>query len=452
MPKITPFLFEEKIESFIRRYRLVNAGEKILVAVSGGPDSMCLLTVLSRLGYPVHAAHVNYMLREEESLGDELFVEDWCKKQNIPVHLNRTDTKALLISSKKGLQELARDLRYTWFDQLMEEHNIHYTATGHHLGDQAETVLFNLIRGAGLTGAQGIQVDSERINLHRRLIRPLLGTSREEILDYLSLLSISFRTDRTNLNTDYTRNKIRHDILPSLEKIKSGATLHISEFAQRMQDIQPVFKLWIDELKKKSTTIHDHWIEIIYQPHWNSGLMYLLVSDYGFNPDQALLITDHLRVHHKGKIFYAPRYVLATAENSIQITTRDKLKPFEEVIPQLPFEFNYANKSFTITRVGYPSLPSDSCVALDHQKIKWPLTIRTWRAGDRMLPLGMQGKSKKIKDMLTDKKISGFEKKLALVLESSGQIICLLNGLHTAEMMKADATTKDFLRIEVLEV
>jgi len=93
------------------------------------------------------------------------------------------------------------------------------------------------------------------------------------------------------------------------------------------------------------------------------------------------------------------------------------LKPFEEVIPQLPFEFNYANKSFTITRVGYPSLPSDSCVALDHQKIKWPLTIRTWRAGDRMLPLGMQGKSKKIKDMLTDKKISGFEKKLALVLE-----------------------------------
>ncbi|MBK7370195.1 MAG: hypothetical protein IPJ09_01895 [Saprospiraceae bacterium] len=129
MPKITPFLFEEKIESFIRRYRLVNAGEKILVAVSGGPDSMCLLTVLSRLGYPVHAAHVNYMLREEESLGDELFVADWCKKQNIPVHLNRTDTKALLISSKKGLQELARDLRYTWFDQLMEEHNIHYTAT-----------------------------------------------------------------------------------------------------------------------------------------------------------------------------------------------------------------------------------------------------------------------------------------------------------------------------------
>ncbi|NTU57636.1 MAG: tRNA lysidine(34) synthetase TilS [Chlorobiaceae bacterium] len=236
---------EKKFLECVRRLELAGAGDALLVAVSGGPDSMALLhlffAVSSVLQCRIGVAHCNFSLRGEESEHDETFVREACRTLGVECHVRRFDTAAVSERLKKSIEETARILRYDFFDELLREQGYTRIATGHHVGDNAETMLFNLFRGTALSGLRGIRVR------HGSIIRPLLSFSRKEIMDYLVEKRITWRTDRTNIDIDYDRNfirnrviplieeRFRHKLMPALQRISEHAG-ELDEFIERHLD------------------------------------------------------------------------------------------------------------------------------------------------------------------------------------------------------------------------
>jgi len=239
------FRFEQKIRNMMKRCRMVSPGQRILAAVSGGADSVCLLAVLHALApefsFSLEAVHVEHGIRGEESLQDCAYVERLCGKLGVRLTVRHIHVPELARQSGRTEEEEARIQRYRIFEETAEQCGAQRVAVAHHLGDQAETVLWNLIRGSGLRGLRGILPvrplrDGQAAS--PLVVRPLLETSREEIEQYLEACGLSYRTDRTNLDKTVTRNKIRHDILPDLIKLNAQAPRHIAQAAEEAAEAE----------------------------------------------------------------------------------------------------------------------------------------------------------------------------------------------------------------------
>ena len=239
------FRFEQKIRNMMKRCRMVSPGQRILAAVSGGADSVCLLAVLHalapELSFSLEAVHVEHGIRGEESLQDCAYVERLCGKLGVRLTVRHIHVPELARQSGRTEEEEARIQRYRIFEETAEQCGAQRVAVAHHLGDQAETVLWNLIRGSGLRGLRGILPvrplrDGQAAS--PLVVRPLLETSREEIEQYLEACGLSYRTDRTNLDKTVTRNKIRHDILPDLIKLNAQAPRHIAQAAEEAAEAE----------------------------------------------------------------------------------------------------------------------------------------------------------------------------------------------------------------------
>jgi len=439
------FHFENKINSTIDRYGMINPSDTILIAVSGGADSMCLAHVLFALQFKIAVAHVNYKLRGVESDLDENLINRWCMDRKIPFHSTSFDTPSISLESKKGIQETARVLRYDWFDRLAKEFHYDKIATGHHLDDQAETVLHNLIRGAGLQGAKGIPLQNGI------LIRPLIFVSKKEILSYVLENSIPYREDLSNLKTQYTRNQIRHQILPPMNAINPKASRHIAQFGLRIQSILPGYHLWKKTQIEKYITKAERGFRLITPDLIDWGLLYVLLEDFGFNESQIGQLHLTIQNKEKGKIFLSPAYKLyytgdfldiqkiptVSAEVNIQI----EHLPFKVTIGKLQFEFTWLDASVSNAGINQ----------LDLTNYSLPLTLRTWMPGDRFAPYGMNGNTKKVQDYLTDLKLSGIDKKQALVLLSKGEIIWVWPGGRISESVKVTTRTPSIMNIVLLQ-
>lgn len=440
------FPFEEKIKLYIEQQGLIPPGGTLLVAVSGGPDSMCLLHILQMLGHNVVAAHINYQLRGNASNADEKFVNTWCNRYSIPLFIRRFDTLQLAESRKKGIQETARSLRYEWLTTICIESGFHIVATAHHADDQAETVLFNLMRGTGIKGAAGIH--PKRI-LHKgsgpsediSLIRPMLGVTKQEILAYLEKQNIKFRQDKSNLHDDYTRNKIRHQILPKINIIQSQATQHLSDFANHILDILPGYEAWLAALHKKYIRSQKDFIQFRLDSKLNPGLIYLLLEPYGFNSIQANQIHAAIAKKKTGITFITKDYKLLFGHQYADLILIKDVGSIHVEIRDLPFQHHHMGTRILIRQAESTLSHSNTDILLDHSKIKFPMILRAWQAGDRMAPLGMKGKQKKIQDILTDKKVSGVWKKNALVLVSGELILWLWPCNVMSEHVKLDESS-----------
>ena len=441
----------KKIAHFIEQHKLLSKDKKYIVALSGGADSVCLLLVLQRLGYDVEAAHCNFKLRGEEADRDEQFCVELCKKNDIKIHLVHFDTNFYAISHKISIEMAARELRYSYFENLIRDIGADAVCVAHHQNDCAETVILNLVRGTGIQGLAGIQPKRDNI------VRPLLCVSRDEIESFLAREGQDFITDSTNLDDLYVRNKIRLNIIPMMEKINSAAVQNIVKTAIRLSEANKVFSHSIEEasMRVSDSTAEGLVIDIekLKKEVSTEYTLFNILKNYGFNPDQIEAIDSNLEAP-TGTIYLSESHQLLFDRGKMIVTERSN-SAISLKIPEtgkyvfgdkgeaLKVELKTIDSTFTISK-------DKNIATLDAQNIRFPLIFRNARNGDRFVPFGMKG-SKLVSDYLTDRHRSLNEKRSQMVVEDADGRIIWLAGERTDNRFRVDAATTEVLIITLAQ-
>lgn len=452
-----------KVKKFIEDNHLFNRKDTVLAGVSGGADSVAMLRMLLQMGFKVEAAHCNFKLRGEESEHDTRFVQDLCNRLKIKLHVNYFNTEEYASSHKISIEMAARELRYAWFDQLLETRKLSVIAVAHHLEDNAETVLMNLIRGTGLTGLCGMKP------VNRRIVRPLLNVSREEIEAYLAQLNQPFVTDSTNLEDNCVRNKIRLNLLPEMKTINPSVVTSIVQTAGRLNDARLMLEKEINEAvqrcKLKADTaaglsggcrINIHQLQFETSPRL---LLYRILSPYGFNSSQLDEIYASLS-GESGRLFESPKgWVLLRDRNFLlvqesrpeeELNTTERTCLYQASSPDRTQKIQTGQACFQIetqpvTREFIiPHQRNYAC--LDAGKVSGNLYLRRWKQGDRFIPFGMKG-SKLVSDYMTDNKFSLFKKQEQTVVVDEHDRIVWLTGERIDDRYKVDAYTQQIILI-----
>ena len=419
----------DKVKKYIQEEDLIASSHPvILVGLSGGADSVALLRILMELGYQCIAAHCNFWLRDRESLRDEEFVTQLCKKLEVTLYKIEFDTHSYAKEKAISIEMAARELRYNWFYELKKETQASSIAVAHHIDDNIETLLLNLIRGTGIKGLTGIPPKNQDI------IRPLLCISRDEITDYLNTLHQDYVTDSTNLEAEYTRNQIRLNILPLFEEINPSVKNTLNETISRLRETEKIYR---DSINKGIQRVYiDGKIAIdkIRQERSPSTLLYEILYPLGFTPQQIESIHQSLN-KQSGKQFFSEKWKVLKDRNFLILEEKEKVISRPELeFHQLPLKSDYI-------------IPKDKNTAcLDADKLTSPLTVRKWQVGDTFIPFGMKGR-KKISDYLTDRKFSLYEKDNIWVLCSGNQIAWVINE-RIDQRFSIDNTTKNIVVIQ----
>ncbi len=407
-------MFKRNVQKYIDEKGLFTHKDKILVALSGGADSVALFRVLLTLNYSLECAHCNFHLRGEESDRDEKFVRLLCEQHAIHLHVIHFDTENYAKNNHLSIEMAARELRYKWFEQLREQRGISYIAVAHHRDDSVETLLLNLIRGTGINGLKGISPKNGNI------VRPLLQESRDSILNYLEAIHQTYVTDSTNLQDEYMRNKIRLNIIPLMKELNPSVSESINETAMRLSEVALIYNKEREiTIREKLTKHPENYFSISIRDILTDiapmSLLHEILSPFGFNSNQIKDIYYCISRSQPGKQFYAPEWRLLRDRDLLIITNIKN----EKKIPKLIIQEVEMTSDFEI--------PRDKHLAcLDADKITSPFTIRKWEHGDKFVPLGMKGK-KNISDYLTDKKFSIWQKEQQYVVCSGEFIVWLVN-------------------------
>lgn len=439
--------FIHRIEDFISRNHLLEKDGKYLVALSGGADSVTLLWVLHELGYQIEACHCNFQLRGAESDRDEQFCVQLCEQLGIPLHRIHFDTRLYAEVHKESIELAARNLRYRYFAQLKEDVEADGICVAHHQDDTVETVLINLIRGAGIQGLTGISAKNGDI------LRPLLCVDRKEILAYLEEKGQDYVTDSTNLVDDVVRNKIRLNIIPMLKEINPAASKNIAQAAHHLEEANKMLSnIAICGEKSENGTIRVAVQEIESAASAEYAL-YSSLSPYGF---RGKAITEILAsLHSTGKTWTSETHQLVIDRDCILIREK-QTEIFQGMkIPEtgcyvLP-RGEKIKLSIREREIDFSPSKEKFLITLDADAVTFPLHLRLAQNGDTFHPFGMKGK-KLVSDYLTDRKKNLFEKQSQLVLEDAkGQIIWVV-GERTSELCKIKEDTKKILYIQVSQV
>lgn len=441
-------IFCEKVAQTIREHRLLSPEDKILVALSGGADSVALLSVLSGLGYRCEAVHCNFRLRGEESDRDEDFVRSLCRKRKILLHVKAFDTVAYAERKGISIEMAARELRYDYFETLRTDWRYDKIAVAHHRNDNAETLMLNLIRGTGLKGLTGIHYRNGFI------VRPLLDTGREEIEAYLSGEGQAFVTDTTNLEPDVVRNRIRLNILPQMQDINPSLMVTMQDTLNRMNDAYALYQSAVEAAKNrvvKGRRIDMEALKLVPAPR---TVLYEVLSEYGFNPSQVTEIYDQM-AGEPGKVYESGEWRLLRDRGAFELRHKgERCKCLCHVLPLDGYVEVTSEWAFSIRRVRcdscfeIPKTKDTVCLALD--KIEYPITVRLAEEGDRFIPFGMEG-SKLISDYLTDAKRTLFEKECQLVVCSGEQVAWLVNE-RPDNRFRVDESTSYALVIQAVRL
>jgi len=421
-----------------------------------------LLLVLKHLesefGITLEAAHCNFHLRGDESLRDEQFCQQLCRRLHVPLHLVHFDTHAYADLHHVSIEMAARDLRYAYFEQLRRDIHAHDICVAHHRDDSVETLLLNLVRGTGLRGLRGIQPRNAHI------IRPLLSHSRQQIEQYLDALGESYVTDSTNLHNDVKRNKIRLNVIPLLRELNPSASQSIFETSLRVTEALKIFDEAIQrsiadvttpqtqnsKLKTQNSPLIISVPRLKQQPSPEYTLHEIL-SPRGFTSAQIEQIYTSLDTNPTGKIITSCTHELAFDRSNLILQPKT---PTALVRPMhIPETGTYVLSDNLKLKVETeecgdryePSRTAD-CASLDASDIKFPLTLRHIQPGDRFVPFGMTG-TKLVSDYLTDRKKNIFEKRAQLVLTDAQQRILWLVGERTDNRFRITPHTQQALRL-----
>ncbi len=444
-------LFLRKIEQFIEQKELMNKNQLYLVALSGGADSVALLWALKKLGYNIEAAHCNFHLRGKESDRDEDFCKNLCRELDVKLHLAHFDTQTNASLHGISIEMAARNLRYNYFEALLKDINASAVCVAHHKDDSAETLLLNLLRGTGLEGLTGIKSKNNRI------VRPFLCVRRNEIINYLEQQKQSFVIDSSNLVNDVQRNKIRLDVMPLLQTINPLVVEHLNQTGEYVEEATAILNTTLEQmqdrvvlLKTEEQTIVD--IERLEKEQSSNYLLWYILKNYDFNTAQIKQISYGLKTS-VGRVWESATHALTINNNKIIVEplfTCDskEYRLIEEGLYHLNSKLSIEIKQepYSIDN-GFSKDSKD--VWIDADKVVFPLSIRLIKEGDRMIPLGMKG-SKLISDMLTDTKVSYFDRQRQYVLLNNDQQIIWLVGRRIDDRYKITSFTKTVLKIKLL--
>lgn len=414
----------KKVKEFIEKEDLFSKQDKILVALSGGADSVALTRILITLGYHCEVAHCNFELRGEESDRDEDFVRNFCRSLNIKCHSIHFETRRYAAQQSISIEMAARELRYNWFSKICEESDCQVVAVAHHKDDSVETMLLNLIRGTGINGLLGIRPKNGNV------VRPLLCASRQEVVAYLHRMNQTYVTDSTNLEDEYTRNKIRLNLLPLMEEINPSVKDGLVKTASYLNDISKVYQQAIKESIDRIfiTPEKEISIEKLMNEPAPQALLFEVLSPLGLNSTQVEEVYGSLN-GQPGKRFISSQWQVVKDRELLLI---EKVKTANDK-PQIIFEEVLLTKDFVI-----PKDKNTAC--FDANKFKGVISIRKWEKGDYFIPFGMKGK-KLVSDFMTDSKFSLLKKEQQWVLSCNDQIAWLI-GERTDNRFRIDDSTQ----------
>jgi len=460
MKKLISSAVVQKALQFIREQELLKNGDSVVVGLSGGPDSTFLLQLLliiqNIFDIKIYAAHLNHKLRGKEADADEEFVKEFCKKNKIEYLIDKKDIRKIAQEKKQSIEETARIERYKLFNEALQKFKANKIATGHTLNDNAETMIFNFIRGSGVSGLRGIPVKRDNI------IRPLLGLTKEEILDFLKKENVPFRVDSTNLEEDYTRNFIRNKIIPLLSEINPSLYETLSITSDLLRLLEKYIQVEEAKFEKLFVTKKaDKFLKIKIEDNidYKNYLMLDLIRkrinsvfniQVGYEKTKEIV---NLIKQDKGTTIQINEKTIALKErNSILILVEPE---FEEINFSVTYDSklqkyygSYFEFKISSASVKEAKLSDNPLVEFfDADKVKHKLILRNWKPGDKFVPLGMKY-SKKVSDILTDAKVPFVFKKQILVLCDGPEIIWLV-GIRLSEKYKVTNETKKVIKARI---
>lgn len=421
-----------KVSAYINKHKLLNANDLYIVALSGGADSVALLLLLKEGGFNVHAAHCNFLLRGSESDRDEAFCVDLCRQLGVELHRAHFATREYAEAHKVSVEMAARELRYNWFEQLRKDIGAVGICVAHHRDDSVETVLLNMIRGTGLRGLTGIQPRNGYV------LRPLLCVSRDEIEHFLAKRGQKYVIDSTNLETDVKRNKVRLQVLPLLRTLNPAVSDNIQRMVENVAEAQIVLDSLLDNFKKHNT------LELSEFEKYGSSeyVIYEWLKNYGFNGTQARQVLEA----ETGKIMSSSQGYDVLKDRERLIIERT-LKPFNPM--RIPEEGMYVldeKMRLSLRKCAAYVSKKPFVATFDAQKVVFPLTVRRVEEGDWMIPFGMRGR-KLLSDLMTDRKMTVFEKRRQLVVVDAQDVIVWAAGLRIADSVAVAETTQSVLEL-----
>jgi tRNA(Ile)-lysidine synthase len=434
----------KQLLNHIHRHNLCKTSDKILLAVSGGLDSMVMLHILKQAHFTVGVVHCNFQLRGNESLLDETLVQNTCVELGVPCYVKRFNTKAFAEEKGLSMQMAAREVRYAYFYELLEEHQYQYLSTAHHLNDNLETILLNFSRGSGIEGMTGIPVKNGAV------IRPLLFATKERLYAYASLHKIEWREDQSNASDDYQRNYVRHQIIPRLKELNPNLENTFSDTLERLAGAHQLVTQSLEKIRQQLITIHNDKFFIdkgkLRFYDYPEVILWELIKGYGFNYDQCKQIINGRQA---GKQFLAGIYQLIIDRDHFILQKKQTYTNPEILIEEGNDQVisDHTILNFTIPEMKNFMLSKNTRIAqLDKSKLHFPLCWRSWRPGDSFVPFGMNQR-KKISDFLIDEKVSLPAKERITVLESAGDIVWIV-GLRVDDRYKVTEHTHTILVIE----
>ncbi len=440
----------DQFQLYINRCNLIAEGDKLILALSGGIDSMVLADLLLKTKVEFVAAHCNFHLRGEESDGDERFVREFAEKNGVRCFVRYFETEKYAAEQGISIEMAARDLRYAWFEQLRQQLGYDKIAVAHHADDQAETFFINLLRGAGLRGLKGMLPQNGVI------IRPLLWASREQIHQYAVENQIAWREDHTNAESVYLRNRIRNQLLPVFDELQKDAREGLYKSLEHLSAENELYRAL---LKEKLVQIVERDGEIqrlpysklvktkvpepVEGPTSSFQLLFEWLRNYGFNTDQCHFIFEAMETGIGNK-YYSSTHQLVIGRNELQLSEIKAIEDEElqieigeeEILFPVHLCFSQLEKTadFIIDK-------SPDVAQLDFDKLKFPLALRHWRKGDRFHPLGMKG-SKLLSDFFVDHKFTEQQKRNVFLLASADGDIAWVVGYRIDDRFKVEKVTK----------
>ncbi len=434
-----------KIASYINKNKLFEKSNRLLLAVSGGGDSMALLNIILKLGYDCEVAHVNFQLRGDDSDADTALVEKVCAEHKLILHVKTVDTMAYAREHKQSMEMAAREIRYDFFAELMKERKLDYLVVAHHRNDVVETFFINLMRGTGLRGLSGIKAKTGNI------VRPLLGISRADVENYLEENNLEYRTDKSNFDTEIKRNQIRHVMIPDFEAQKPGFTDIMQRTIERLRESELLANAYVQDWKLANVKQEGDVVFIdksaLYNSVSPSEILFQILNPLGFSVSiiDELVAKSDWRV---GAFFESESYRLTIDRTHFIIDKKgenkseyfiEKVEQFISIPIKMDFVFLKNNSDFKLEKRA-------DIAFLDADKLTFPLVLRLWKNSDVFCPIGMKGKSKKLSDFFIDNKFSQNQKENTWLLCSGDDIVWVV-GYRLDERYKVTDKTQSILMI-----
>ncbi len=418
-------MIQHRIAQFIERESLFSLKNRILVALSGGADSVALLRILLSLGYTCEAAHCNFQLRGEESDRDEAFVRQLCRELSVPLHVIHFDTKDYAAQRHISIEMAARELRYEWFEEVLNSCKAFAVAVAHHKDDSIETMLLNLIRGTGINGLTGISPENDNV------IRPMLCVTRDEVIAYLKQIGQEYMTDSTNLQDEFIRNKIRLKLIPLMQEINPSVKESLAATARHLDQASVIYNEIISTgYLRVFTPGKGIEIDALLDEICPESLLFEILYPLGFTPSQIEDITGAIH-SEPGKQFFSKEWRL------VKDRAWFLLKRLDEKNSRPNFWLVKEECEYT-PDTAIPRSKNTAC--FDADKLCGKITLRKCQTGDKFVPFGMKGK-KLLSDYMTDRKFSILQKEEQWVLCCDDKIIWLV-GERTDNRFRIDENTK----------